>query len=104
MTSSNDVSQEIADGYFQNVITTMESMGRHDGYFSKFSLILRNLDRKFVTQIKRLQMDDVQTIYTAGIPRHNRQTALRPAYGNFDYRRFLSRPLRNTQSKANRSV
>jgi hypothetical protein len=50
--TSGRIPQEIADGYFQNVITTTESMGRHDGYFSKFSLILRNRDRKFVTQIK----------------------------------------------------
>jgi hypothetical protein len=90
MMRSNDVSQEISDGYFQYVITTMGSIGRHDGYFSKFSLILRNFDRNFVTQIKQLQMDDVQTIYMAGILIHNCQPTFCLAYGNFDYRRFLS--------------
>jgi hypothetical protein len=39
----------------------MESMGKHDGHFSKFALILRNQDRKFVNRIKRLQIDEAQT-------------------------------------------
>jgi hypothetical protein len=51
----------------------MESMGKHDGHFSKFALILRNRDRKFVNRIKRLQIDEAQTIYTAGIPNQDRQ-------------------------------
>ncbi|KIM80302.1 hypothetical protein PILCRDRAFT_529540 [Piloderma croceum F 1598] len=40
---------------WKNVIITVELMGRHDGHFSKFSIIPRNYDRKFVTQIKRLR-------------------------------------------------
>jgi len=66
----------------------MESMGKHDGHFSKFALILRNRDHKFVNRIKRVQVDEAQTIYTAGIAKHH-QPAFRPAYGNFDTIRLL---------------
>ncbi|KIM91510.1 hypothetical protein PILCRDRAFT_677 [Piloderma croceum F 1598] len=40
--------KKIVNGYFQNVIITMESMGKHDGHFGKFALILRNQDHKFI--------------------------------------------------------
>ena len=84
----NKVTQKIADGHFQNIIATMESIRKHDGRFGKFALILRNRDRKFVNRIKRLQIDEAQTIYTAGIAKHN-QPSFRPAYGKFDVIRLL---------------
>jgi superfamily II DNA helicase RecQ len=66
----------------------MESMGKHDGHYSKFATLLRKPDRKFVSRVARLQLDEAQNIYTAGIPKHN-QPAFRPAYGNFDALRLL---------------
>jgi len=84
----NNVTQKIVDGHFQNIITTMESMGKHDGHFGKFALILRNRDRKFVNCIKQLQIDEAQTIYTAGIAKHN-QPPFQPAYSKFDVIQLL---------------
>ena len=63
-------------------------MGKHEGHFSKFATLLRRQDRKFVNLIKRIQVDEAQNVYTAGIPKHN-QPAFRPAYGNFDTIRLL---------------
>jgi len=74
--------QKIADGGYTNIITTMEQLKTHEGHMGKLARLIRK-DRKFVSRIKRVAVDEAHTIYTAGIPKHNKP-AHRPAYGYFN--------------------
>jgi len=65
----------------------MEQLRTHDGHMGKFARLIRK-DRKFVSRVKRIAMDEAHTIYTAGISKHNKP-AHRPAYGYFDTIRLL---------------
>ena len=65
----------------------MEQLKIHDGHMGKLARLIRK-DRKFVSRIKRIAVDEAHTIYTAGIPKHNKP-AYRPAYGYFDTIRLL---------------
>jgi superfamily II DNA helicase RecQ len=80
--------QDIGSGIYPNIITTMEQLGIFDGHMTRFGKLLRARDRKFITSIKRLEIDELHTVYTAGIPKHG-QPAFRPAYGRFDVIRLL---------------
>jgi superfamily II DNA helicase RecQ len=81
------VLQKIAAGDYINIITTMEQLKTHDGHLGKFVRLVCK-DRKFVSRVKRISIDDAHMIYTAGVPKHNRP-AHRPAYGYFDTARLL---------------
>jgi len=65
----------------------MEQLKTHEGHMGKLAQLIRK-DRRFVSRIKHIAVDEVHTIYTCSIPKHNRP-AHRPAYGYFDTIRLL---------------
>ena len=60
----------------------MEQLRTHDGHMGKFTQLIHK-DRKFISRVKRIAVDEVHMVYTAGILKHNKP-AHQPAYGYFD--------------------
>jgi hypothetical protein len=75
--------QQIKGGKYSIFVTTMEQLGQNDGHMTKFTLLLRNKEKKFVNGIRTIHIDEIQMIETAGIAKHG-QPAFRPLYGRFD--------------------
>jgi superfamily II DNA helicase RecQ len=66
----------------------MEQLGVFGGHMTKFGALLRLRDRKFVQSFKFINIDEIHTIGTCGIPKYG-QAAFRPAYGRFETYRML---------------
>ena len=66
--------QNIAQGHYTNIITTMEQLSTHEGHMGKFTWLICK-DRKFISHVKRIAVDEAHTVYTTGVLKHNK-----PAY------------------------
>jgi superfamily II DNA helicase RecQ len=82
------LSQKIKDGEYRVFVITMEQLGVLDGHMTRFARLLHLSNKKFVNTIKIVHIDELQTIWAAGIAKYG-QPAFCPAYGRFNVFRLL---------------
>ena len=56
----NNITQKIADGHFQSIITTM---GKHDGHFGKFSSSIESMTAPAAVELpEQMQVYPLQSV------------------------------------------